>query len=232
MNGMTENTLLTFGILASSFLIGGLSGFLSGRLGLRLSEEERYEETIQSTDLPDVLLLGTYFSVTSMIRRGIGPACLRDWALSSMLLAVSVTDLRKKEIPGKPLIFGIVLWFVWLIAGGLVSGMDAWTAFVTGLLSAGVYSGILLLLSLLADRVFQKETLGGGDLRLIFVVMLHLGLLRGLLCLVLSLLAGLIFILVFKQRKIPFAPSIALGTVFSLLIGAFLSGGFSGFFPE
>ena len=168
------------------------------------------------------LLLGLFFTASALLRGGLGPSTLRDWALSLILFVVSASDLRQFEIPDRPLISGILLWLLWLIPGGLLKDMDVLYTALSGGLAAVCFCAVLLVLSLAMDHLFRKETLGGGDIKLIFMVMLHLGILRGFLCLILSLVSGLLFILIRRDRRIPWAPSITIGTLISLLMGTFL----------
>lgn len=89
-----------------------------------------------------------------------------------------------------------------------------------GLLTAALIGGGMLLISLIMDKVLGKESMGGGDIKLFFVTGFYLTPLLGLFNLVLCCLIGLIFVVAFKKQKIPFGPSICMGTFISLLFGA------------
>ena len=89
-----------------------------------------------------------------------------------------------------------------------------------GLLTAAIIGGGMLLLSLIMDKALGKESMGGGDIKLFFVTGFYLTPLLGLFNLVLCCLIGLIFVVAFKKQKIPFGPSICMGTFISLLFGA------------
>lgn len=89
-----------------------------------------------------------------------------------------------------------------------------------GLLTAALIGGGMLLISLIMDKVLGKESMGGGDIKLFFVTGFYLTPLLGLFNLVLCCLLGLIFVVAFKKQKIPFGPSICIGTFISLLFGA------------
>ena len=231
MTEWTENTWITAGLLAASFITGALSGILAERAGSRFSSGPECAERHRQ-DIEAAFLLGTYFLLTVRIRGGFGLTALRDFCLSGILLRAAVSDLHSYEIPEGTLSRGIVLWLLWLILGGFSGGLDAQSAFLSGLLSAIVLSGLLLILSLITDRIFGKETLGGGDIKLLFMILLHLGFLRGILCLILSMASGLIFIFLRKKRSIPWAPSIALGAMTSLLLGAYFANGGGLRFPS
>ena len=210
---------------ALSFALGVLSGLLGSEIGILLSGEETGRRTQGRflTKAIAALLSGIFFMLALLLRGAPGPSCLRDWGLFMILTAVSVTDLRCRKIPNGLILFGIALWLLWLVFGGLTGDVDILPAFLFGIAAAAVFSGVLLFLSLLADRIFRKETLGGGDIKLIFMVMLHLGFFRGFLCLAAALVSGLIFLLVKRGGRIPWAPSIAIGACTALLLGVFLA---------
>ena len=61
-------------------------------------------------------------------------------------------------------------------------------------------AGGLLLLSLYMDKRMQRETLGGGDIKLLFLTGLFFGWKGNLLCLVLACVAGIVWGLAGKRR--------------------------------
>ena len=155
MEILKENPWITAGMTASSFILGVL-------LGKRLLKAA----------FP-ALLLGLFFTASALLRGGLGPSTLRDWALSLILFVVSASDLRQFEIPDRPLISGILLWLLWLIPGGLLKDMDVLYTALSGGLAAVCFCAVLLVLSLAMDHLFRKETLGGGDIKLVFALLLQ-----------------------------------------------------------
>ena len=77
----------------------------------------------------------------------------------------------------------------------------------------------MLLLSSVFDKITGKESLGGGDIKLFFMTGLYLGPAVGLFNLILSCIAGIFFVIVMKQKRIPFGPAISLAVFVSLIIG-------------
>ena len=82
-------------------------------------------------------------------------------------------------------------------------------------------AGGLLLLSLYMDKRMKRETLGGGDIKLLFLTGLFFGWKGNLLCLVLACVAGIVWGLAGKRRgeAIPWGPSIAVGAWITALAG-------------
>ncbi len=159
--------------------------------------------------------MGILFVLTIIRYRGLCAFTVRDWLLASVLLALSVVDLKIYEIPNGLIIAGIVIW-----AAGIPFSEDRLGYVRSGLIGGFVMAGSLLLISLLLDRILKKDSLGGGDIKLIFMVSLYLGLAGGLLCLIVSCVIGLLFVAVMKKNRIPFGPSISLAAVLTLLYGS------------
>lgn len=126
----------------------------------------------------------------------------------SLLVIITVSDLAYMLILNKVLLpFGIVLALL-----RLLSSLTPWW---DSLLGAAVGFGVLLLIALVS-----KGGMGGGDIKLFFVIGLVLGTVHTLLTLFLAALIGSVVGLVFLRRTkqgrktpIPFGPSIALAAV-------------------
>lgn len=89
-----------------------------------------------------------------------------------------------------------------------------------GLLSAFGIGLFMLLLSLVFDKLTGKESLGGGDIKLFFMIGLYLRPGVAFFNLILSCLVGLFFALGLRKERLPFGPSISLATFFSILFGS------------
>lgn len=131
--------------------------------------------------------------------------------LVCLLLGASLVDLEIYEIPDRFIICGIVNWLIFLPLTG-------WQ-WKSGLLGAFIIGSGMLLLSSVFDKITGKESLGGGDIKLFFMTGLYLGPAVGLFNLILSCIAGIFFVIVMKQKRIPFGPAISLAVFVSLIIG-------------
>ena len=151
--------------------------------------------------------LGVLFSVMVCVHGTLDLTLVRNLGLCACLYGLSLSDLKSYEIPDGFIVFGIVWWLLWSFNwNGLVAGF--------------VVAGSVLLLSLLMDRVLKKESMGGGDIKLFFVVGLYLGLYGSLFNIILACLIGLIMVVILHKNKIPFGPAISFATYISLLYGA------------
>ena len=159
--------------------------------------------------------MGLLFVLITIRYRGLCAFTVRDWLLASVLLALSVVDLKIYEIPDGLIIAGIVIW------AAVIPFAESWLGYVkSGLIAGFVIAGCLLLVSLLLDKILKKDSLGGGDIKLMFMVSLYLGLAKGVLCLIVACVIGLLFVAAMKKNKIPFGPSISLAAILTLLYGS------------
>ena len=89
-----------------------------------------------------------------------------------------------------------------------------------GLISAFGVGLLMLLISLVFDKLTGKESLGGGDIKLLFMTGLYMRPGVTLFSLILSCFVGLFIALGLKKDKIPFGPSISIAVFLSVLFGS------------
>ena len=159
-------------------------------------------------------LLGVLFVIILVVHGTIDFELFNELGLVCVLYGLSLCDLKTYEIPDGFILFGIIWWIIFNILEESSIGY-----YIGSLISAVVISGSVLLISLLMDKVLKKESMGGGDIKLLFLVGLYLGLAQSLFNLILSCIFGLLLIVVLKKEKIPFGPAISFATYISLLYG-------------
>ena len=169
---------------------------------------------------PRYLLAEAAFGILTaacLLRFDLTAVCLRNWVLLCCLFMLTLTDLEDCVIPDGCLIAAIIAW-----AAALPFLWNGWTGPAVSLLTGLVCGGALLAVSLVMDRILGKESLGGGDIKLFFVVGLYLGPVGTLIALILSCVLGLIFAAVSRRgsgKPFPFGPAIAAATAVMLLWG-------------
>lgn len=122
----------------------------------------------------------------------------------SILMIVLVTDLTYYIIPDEVIVFFI---FYFMIIQFLNKGFNATcTHIVTGLF---LFS-LMYFIMWLGEKMFKKESLGGGDVKILFVFGLVLEPLLGVLTIFIGSLIALpiaiIILLTNKEHMIPFGP--------------------------
>lgn len=178
-----------------------------------------------------------------------------SFALFLVLLAwASAIDLRERRIPNKLVAAMAVLWLAVRVllaameaaccAAGFGSGAQIGDAALVasttmmrmipfgltlgdGLVGALVLGGGSLAASIAFERLAQRPSMGGGDIKLLAVVGLFLGWERGLWCLFAACLVVLVMQMASRFREggkgiasqtFPFAPAILVGVVIASIL--------------
>lgn len=194
------------------------------------------------------LVLGLAFALL-LLRYGLSVHALAYCALACVLLGLSLVDLDTMTIPNGFVLAGVVIWLLQVAAAGTLeltgsAGMadflgqsaaalqaslfpnleHAAALAANGLVGGLVMGGGMLVLSLAFDAVVKQQSLGGGDIKLLFATGLFLGLPLSLFNLILACVMGLVFAFVRRLRGIegafPFGPAISAATVITLLVGS------------
>ena len=168
---------------------------------------------------------------------------LRYLGLLVILMGLSLVDQKTLLIPDRFHVAGILWWLLTLPLIACTQGRGLTEALsITGarlpLANApGLHDGLLtdlrwslvsafgvgvlmLLISLVFDKLTGKESLGGGDIKLLFMTGLYMRPGVTLFNLILSCFVGLFIALGLKKGKIPFGPSISIAVFLSILFGS------------
>lgn len=133
----------------------------------------------------------------------------------SMLVIVIVSDIRYMVICDEVLIIGNIIIIILLIMSvGLKSSLMA--------LFYGIASFIIMLsIKTLGDIIFKKESMGGGDIKLMFTFGLVLGIPSAVASIFLASFIGLPISLVMMKKnsshELPFGPYLSLAAIILLL---------------
>jgi leader peptidase (prepilin peptidase)/N-methyltransferase len=148
--------------------------------------------------------------------------------LASILICITLTDLDDSTIPNGFIVAGIIGAFVFAAVPPIMADSSMLDLLFVGgrtLLCGLSVSLPLLILSLIMDRVLRRDSLGGGDIKLFFMIGLYFSWQVDLLTLIVSCVLGIVFsVLWFKGRlttgrAFPFGPAIAVATWISMLVG-------------
>lgn len=164
------------------------------------------------------LLTGILFLLVFLRQGMISIEVIRQWGFISILLALSVADMDAYIIPDRLILVLIIWWFVFVCIHTF-AGNAFLPQIIRGLTGGFVIAAGVLIIVLIMDRVLKKESMGGGDIKLLFAAGLYLGLAGSLLMLITACLIGLLFVVLLRSERIPFGPSISLGAVLVLLYG-------------
>ena len=165
---------------------------------------------------PAAELLFAAAALACLLRFGATAEAARNLAFLGCLLFLSLTDLDAMIIPDGCLLFAAGIWAVFVPLLGM-SWRDALRGIAAGLLFGGAMLGI----SLLMDRILKKESLGGGDIKLLAVIGLYLGFTGTLFTLLFACVLGLLLAALKRGagQAFPFGPAIAASAGLMLLFG-------------
>ena len=145
-------------------------------------------------------------------------------ALCSSLIVVSFIDIDIREIPDEISLSGIIIG---LILSAIFPQLQK-TAFhhlalfrsFLGLLAGG---GSIYITGLIGDAIFKKESMGGGDVKLMAMVGAFIGWKLALLAFFIAPFFGAVVGIGIKIRKgeslIPYGPFLSLATLISIIWG-------------
>ena len=215
--------------LAAGFLTGTAAGLFLMQLASQTVKKYRRKKGIEErrTDSRIIwtgsLLFGLVSSVYHMFY-GFSLSSFCSWLFMGCLFFASLIDAQTRIIPDR--VHGAALLIFVLKA--LVSGTtvkQAGQMVLNGLLLGGA----AFLLALIMDKRLHKESLGGGDIKLLFTIGLYLPWVQSLFAVMAASLAALMYIVIMRIIKkeklmtIPFGPFISFGTVLMMFIGDRLS---------
>ena len=133
----------------------------------------------------------------------------------SMLIIVMVSDYIYMIIPDEVLLFfGIILSIEILF-------IDGYQSLLVSLGNGCIATLFIYLLKMLGDLTFKKESMGGGDIKLLFIFGLVLGWQLSVFSIFLASVIGLPLSLLIlcknKDHVIPFGPFLSIGALIILL---------------
>lgn len=164
--------------------------------------------------LVELLSAGAYLA--AWLTFGFSLRTLELMCLMPALLLLALIDLDIMELPNGPMLYAAAVFLVFLPAYP-----EPFTRLWHGALTGAVIFAVLLALSLLMDKLTGRDTLGGGDLKLMAVLSLFLGPAGALLALITACVLGLLTMALLRARgrAFPFGPALCAAAVLTLLWG-------------
>lgn len=147
---------------------------------------------------------------------GLTPQLVIVITFISMLLIIIVSDIHYMIIPDEVLLFFSILLAL------EIGEINGWMALLSRLLSGVGAFVCMFLLKKIGDFIFKQESMGGGDIKLMFVLGLTLEFPIALLSIFVGSLVGLPISLLFLKKNsehiVPFGPYLAIGAIVLLLL--------------
>ncbi|MDP3723251.1 MAG: prepilin peptidase [Candidatus Omnitrophota bacterium] len=173
---------------------------------------------------PVVELLTAFLTVVVFDRFGVGAKGFIYAVFVYALIIVSFIDLEFQIIPDEISLGGLVaalLISVWL--PGMHGTDSRWLALQRSVVGLVVGGGLLYATGLMGNVIFRKESMGGGDVKLLAMAGALLGwklvALTFFLAPLLALIPGLCVLALKRSHVIPYGPFLSLALVVSLVFG-------------
>jgi leader peptidase (prepilin peptidase) / N-methyltransferase len=178
----------------------------------------------------DVLEAGAVAVVTAAtcllaaVRLGAVPQLAAYCVLAGALVMVSVTDLRTGLVPRRVVYAAGVLVAAALLAASATTG--TWRPMLDALVGGAIAFGLFGAVWWISPKAMgfgdvRLAGLCGGALGWLGFAALYLGFLAAFVA---GTLFGLVVLFTHGRRRFPFAPALALGTMFGVLWGVWLGG--------
>ena len=159
-------------------------------------------------------LTGVLFAL-SFVVFGFSLECLYSIVFTSMLLIIIISDYQTMIIPDSIL---LVFTAILIILKYFIYDMNV---IGESLLSAGGSFLLMLSIKILGDFLFKKESMGGGDIKLLanfgFVLGFPLSIITIFLAAIIALPISLIILKIKKTHEIPFGPFLAVSAIIIIL---------------
>ena len=173
---------------------------------------------------PVVELMTALAAVAVAVRFGLTGEAAVYFAFVCALIVVSFIDLEFQIIPDEISLGGLVVGV--LLCAALPSLQDTASrplAVGRSLIGVLVGGGVLYLTGLLGDFIFRKESMGGGDIKLLAMAGAVLGwklvFLTFFIAPIFALIPGLAVLLFKRSHIIPYGPFLSIGLVVALFAG-------------
>lgn len=170
-------------------------------------------------------LTGTLFLVSFVLFRDNMLEYIVIVLFISLMVIVSVSDLYYRIVPD----IILIVFLPMLLVLRIFAPIDHW---YDGLIGAIIGFSFTYIIGYYGKKKFKQESLGGGDIKLYFLVGLFLGYQTVLLSLFFAAFAGLVHTVITGNREkfVAFVPFIFLGSMLAYFFGTDLLNWYVGLF--
>ena len=185
------------------FILGLLYAFVAEKLPIRIPNIKEKEANSWILNLFIGVVNALVFLI-SYYSFGISYEFFLSLIICALVLIIFLTDFKYMIILDSPLIIVTILLIILRIV------FFGFTSMGLSLLSGLVLFVLMLGIGLIGKKIFKREALGGGDIKLSFIIGIILGLKLGLVAIILSSLLAMPYalgaILFNKDSEVPFGP--------------------------
>lgn len=166
--------------------------------------------------------------VCLLLKFGLTLQLITSMIFASCLFCLSLVDLDTQIIPDRFLVIPLIARTAELLLTG------GFRSLLSGAAPGFIIAGSVLVISLVMDRLLKKDTMGGGDIKLLFVIGLFLTLPACMLMVMIACVVGIfmasVMMRVSPDTPFPFGPALSLAAVITMLCGDAVVGWYLGLF--
>ncbi len=166
------------------------------------------------------ILTGVLFLLSYLVF-GINVKFFISITFISILIIISISDIKYYIIPDEVLIVGSIIIIIELIINSLIMDVSLINGVVMPILNGLGSFALLYLFKVFGDAVFQRESLGGGDIKLLFVIGLVLGFDMSIVIIFIASFIALplsvISLIKNDNNILPFGPYLSVASIIVLL---------------
>ena len=139
--------------------------------------------------------------------------------LISCLLCASFADIEDFLIPDRLIVIVLINRIIFILLSD-----DILSELLNSVIGALCITVPLIILVIVMSKVMKREAMGGGDIKLFFMIGSYFPVLENLLALLISCFIGLLFATITKQKdnEFPFGPSICVAYFITLMVGSYI----------
>lgn len=156
-----------------------------------------------------------FLFVLSLKIYGLTPNLLLCLTFISVLIIITISDIKYMIIPDNILIFFVIVLL------GEIYFCKGFREVLISLTDGIISFTIMYIIKIIGDLIFKKESMGGGDIKLMFLIGMIISYKNALLTIFIGSLIGLpISLITIKKNTshvLPFGPLLALGAIIIVL---------------
>lgn len=156
--------------------------------------------------------------VALLFKFGLTVQLITPMIFASCLFCLSLVDFDTQIIPDRFHVIPLALRIPELLLCGGFRGL------IAGITPGLIIAGSVLAISLVMDRILKKDTMGGGDIKLLFVIGCFLSLPECLLMVMIACVIGIVMASILmkldSETPFPFGPALSIATVVTMLVGS------------
>ena len=141
-------------------------------------------------------LIAAAVMVSILLKFNISFQALKYALFACIIMGCAFADLEGYIIPDRYIVSGVCLYL-----GSLFFEENAKDTLIDGLAGGIIVAGFTLIVVLIFEKIKNVEAMGGGDIKLLFVTGLFLGLGCNVLCLVVACVVGIAMFVVAPSQR-------------------------------